>query len=66
MVSRWLAWLGDLAPQMELSLCMLAWWDWRVLLMFLVWVWATLYTYRWHRQELSRTNTWREDVVGNR
>ena len=42
-------------PQMELSLCMLAWWLCMVLLMFLVWLWATIVTYRWHRQELITT-----------
>ena len=40
--------------QIELSLCMEAWWDLWVLEMDWVCLWATKYTYRWQVMQIRR------------
>ena len=49
--------------QIELSLCMEAWWDLWVLEMDWVCLWATRYTYRWQVTQVKRRRRWNDKMA---
>ena len=49
--------------QIELSLCIEAWWDLWVLEMDWVCLWATRYTYRWQVTQVKRRRRWNDKMA---